>query len=162
MASSDLSLPLDFLDAIARETAAPGGGSVSAVTGAMAAGLVEMAARFSHEWDEAAATIEKARVLRERFVELAAADADAFAAFLAAEQAEKAAALARATRIPKEIAEHAEVVGKLADLVAARGNQRLLGDAYAARRLALAVQETAVKLVKLNLAEAGNLESEPT
>ena len=83
MASSDpLRQPLGaFLDDLAAETSARGAGAVAAVTVALGAALVEMAARFS---EGAEAALASAGDLRSRVAPLAQADGEAYAAFLAA------------------------------------------------------------------------------
>ena len=76
----------DLLAEIASRTPAPGGGSVAAITVAMAAGLVEMAARFSDDhWAEAGGALAQAKALRERAAPLAREDAQAYERALAAE-----------------------------------------------------------------------------
>jgi formiminotetrahydrofolate cyclodeaminase len=45
----------EFLDSVGEDTPAPGGGTSSAVTTALAAALVEMAARLAHDEEEACA-----------------------------------------------------------------------------------------------------------
>jgi methenyltetrahydrofolate cyclohydrolase len=163
LGSSDLSLPLpDFLDAIARETPTPGGGSVSAVAAAMAAGLVEMAARYSHRWDEAPATAQRAAALRDLLLELARADAVAYEAVLLADPAARAEPLARATEVPARIAEAATEVAELAERLLEHGNRNLEGDAFAAAQLAAAVATAAGRLVTINREAAHALVPEPT
>ena len=163
MASSDLQLPLpDFLDAVAAETAAPGGGSVSAVAGALAAALVEMAARYAHDWDGRDAAVERAADLRARLVKLAAADAEAYAAYLAAAPEDKQAALAHATDVPLAVAQAAAEVAEVAADVNEHGNRRLAGDVFAGARLATAATEAAANLAKINREEARSQVPEPT
>ena len=152
-----------FLDAIAAETPAPGGGSVAAVVVAMAAGLVAMAARFSAaRWDEAEGLAERADELRRRVAPLAPADARAYeevlTAFrlprdLAPEVREDAVAnaLSHAAEVPLEIAREASEVAALAALVADRGNPNLRGDAVTAALLAAAGARAAANLVEINL-----------
>ncbi len=60
-----------LLDEIAAEAPTPGGGSLAALTGACAAGLLEMAARNSPDWELRGAVIAQAQTLRERLTELA-------------------------------------------------------------------------------------------
>jgi methenyltetrahydrofolate cyclohydrolase len=163
LASSDLALPVPaFLDAIGREEATPGGGSVAAVAAAMSAGLVEMAARYSHDWDEAAATVDKAKALRERLASLAAADMEAYEAVLEAVPAERARALAHATDVPARIADVSAEVQGLAALVARCGNQNVVGDARVAGKLAAAAAEAASGLVEINREAARALVVEST
>jgi formiminotetrahydrofolate cyclodeaminase len=115
----------EFLEAVAADTPAPGGGSVAAVVVAMAAGLTAMAARFSvGRWDDAQGV---------------AARADGNA-------------LARAAEVPLTIAREASEVAALAALVASRGNPNLRGDAVAAALLAAAGGRSAANLVEINLA----------
>jgi formiminotetrahydrofolate cyclodeaminase len=61
----------DLLDEVASESPTPGGGALAALTGALAAGLVEMAARNTPEWELRGAAIAQAKVLRELLAELA-------------------------------------------------------------------------------------------
>ena len=74
-----------FLDQLAARTPTPGGGGAAAVTGAMAAGLVAMAARFSAtRLPDAGELADQADELRRRLAQLADEDARAYAAVLEA------------------------------------------------------------------------------
>ena len=83
-----MSSPLDqpvrgFLDELAARTPTPGGGGAAAVTGALAAGLVAMAARFSvRRLPEAGDLAEAADELRRRVTGLVDLDARAYQAVL--------------------------------------------------------------------------------
>ena len=154
MASSD---PLEqrlsaFLDDLAAETSAPGAGAVAAVSVALGAALVEMAARFS-EGSEAA--LAAAGELRSRVAPLAQADGEAYAAFLAARRAgtDDAEPRARTVEVPLEVAGCAADVAELAALLAERGNPNLRGEAVAAAQAASAGAAIASTLVELNLGE---------
>ena len=83
---SFLDLPVrGFLDQLAARTPTPGGGGAAAVTGAMAAGLVAMAARFSAKrLPEAGDLADQADKLRLMVAQLADMDARAYAAVLEA------------------------------------------------------------------------------
>jgi methenyltetrahydrofolate cyclohydrolase len=155
----------DFCETIAAETSAPGGGSVAAVVGAMAASLTAMAARFSKEqWEDAAGAAAQAEALKARLLPLAHEDALAYENVLLAlrlpkeevdDELRDAAigdALSRATDIPLAIAETSVDVATLACELAQRGNQNLHGDAAAAVFLAEAVVRTSANLVEVNLA----------
>jgi len=84
--TSFLELPVrEFLDQVAARTPAPGGGGAAAVTGAMAAGLVAMAARFSaRQLPSAGDLADQADKLRLMAAQLADMDARAYAAVLEA------------------------------------------------------------------------------
>ena len=154
----------EFCDTISAETSAPGGGSVAAVVGAMAASLTAMAARFSKEqWEDAAGAVAQAEALKARLLPLADEDARAYENVLLAlrlpkdvdEELRDAAigdALSRATDVPLAIAEASVDVATLACELAQRGNQNLHGDAAAAVFLAEAVVRTSANLVEVNLA----------
>ncbi len=153
----------DLLDEIAERTPAPGGGSVAAIAVAMAAGLVEMAARFSDgHWDDAPGIAAQAGILRERAAPLAQADAEAYLRALEAfrlpkadRSAERDAAIGRALEqaasVPLEIAAVAADVAIVASGLAERGNPNLRGDAASAAALAAAAGRAAANLVAINL-----------
>jgi formiminotetrahydrofolate cyclodeaminase len=159
LASSDLDLPLSrFLDAVAREEPAPGGGSVSAVVGALGAALVEMAARFSHDWAGGPGAAARARQLRDRLTALAPQDAAAYEALLAArrEGGDARGELSDAAAVPLEIAEAAVDVVVLGALVAGSGNANLRSDARAGALFAEAAARAAANLVEVNLEDAAD------
>jgi formiminotetrahydrofolate cyclodeaminase len=154
LASSDLDLPLtEFLDAVAREEPAPGGGSAAAVTAALGAALVEMSARFSHDWADGPASAARAKELRERLAALAPRDAEAYEALLAARRkgAGERDALSEASEVPLQIAEAAVEVAELALRVAADGNPNLRSDATTGALIAEAAARAAASLVEVNL-----------
>jgi formiminotetrahydrofolate cyclodeaminase len=139
-----------FLDDVAAETPAPGAGAVAAVSVALGACLVEMAARFS---EGSEATLAAAEVLRLKVAALAQADGEAYAAFLAARRNgnDDAAARLRTVEVPMEVAECASGVTALAVRLAEHGNPNLRGEAMAAAQVASAGAAIAYKLVELNL-----------
>jgi methenyltetrahydrofolate cyclohydrolase len=152
LASSDpLRQPLGaFLDDLAAETSAPGAGAVAAVTVALGAALVEMAARFS---EGAEAALASAGDLRSRVAPLAQADGEAYAAFLAARRGgtDDAEPRARTVAVPLEVAACAVEVAELAASLAERGNPNLRGEAVAAAQAASAGAAIAATLVELNV-----------
>src|SRR5215211_5613880 len=170
--STRMAAPLDFssqgvsefCDTISAETSAPGGGSVAAIVGAMAASLSAMAARFSKEqWEDAAGAVAQAEALKARLLPLAEEDARAYESVLLAlrmpkdvvEDIRDAAigdALSRATDVPLAIAEASLDVATLACELAERGNPNLQGDAAAAVFLAEAAVRASANLVEINLA----------
>ena len=163
-----LDAPLrDFLDTLAGEGPAPGGGTAAAITVAMAAGIVAMVARASKEhWAEAGGTVGQAEALRARVAPLAQADAEAYAAALTALRSrdeleeryrdqQLRAALDRAAQVPLEIAEAGTDVAVLAATLAEHGNPEVRVDASAAAVLAEGATRVAAKLVAVNLAAAG-------
>jgi formiminotetrahydrofolate cyclodeaminase len=147
-----------FLDRLAARTPAPGGGSVAAVTCAMAAGLVEMAAAFdgSGALDGVG---ERAHELRGQAAGLADADGAAYAEVLQAlrmpagpeRTARLDLAVAGAIDCPMQVLEIAAEVATLAADVAARGNRNLEGDAITGALLAEAAARSAATLAQLNV-----------
>src|SRR5919108_2245099 len=78
----------DLLDRVASPEPAPGGGSFLAVTAALAAGILTMAARASgDEWPESAGVAAQAETLRARAQPLALLDAVAYELALATRDA---------------------------------------------------------------------------
>lgn len=175
-----------FLDELASDSPAPGGGSAAALAGALAAGLCGMAARLTlgrerlrDAWpamEEAAADADR---LRARFLGLVDEDADAYLAVAAARKLPKTtpedaearrraldAAVLRAARVPLETLLLAgEAVG-LAARVLERGNPSCVTDAGSAAQAARLAAEAASYNVKINLpgivdaAERSRLERE--
>ena len=153
-----------FCDTISAETSAPGGGSVAAVTGALAASLTAMASRFSREqWEDAAGAVAQAEALKSRLLPLADEDAQAYENVLLAlrmpkdvdEEVRDAAigdALSRAADVPMAIAEACVDVATLACELGQRGNPNLHGDAAAAVFLSEAAVRASANLVEINLA----------
>lgn len=143
----------ELLDAVPARTPAPGGGSVAALVLALAAGLTAMAARFASDgWERRAEIVGRAEELRARAEPLAAADAEAYGAFMAAQTDEN---VERIVAIPFELAEIAGEVAELAVAVAAEGNPNVSGDAAAGADLAAAVAAISARLVEIN-ARAGD------
>ena len=160
-----------FLEAVAAPTATPGGGSVSALAGALAASLGQMVAGLSRKKKSQAAFVnelsEALDQLRRSAAELAEAidrDAAAYDAVMAAyklpqESAEEKrlrdAAIQRATRdaaeVPLQVAERSvalfERLGQLASIAAAS----MKSDLEVARLMAAAGAQGALANVEINL-----------
>ncbi len=145
-----------FLDQLAARTPTPGGGGAAAVTGAMAAGLVAMAARFSaRQLPEADDLADQADRLRSMAAQLADMDARAYTAVLATRGPERKQALLAAATVPLEIAAIGAQVARLAVRVAEDGNPNLRGDAVTGALLAAASARSAASLVDINVALGG-------
>ena len=155
-----------FLDQVAARSPAPGGGGATAMTAALAAGLVAMAARFSvaqlPDAEDLAATADQ---LRCRAAELVAEDAQAYGRVLDAFALPRDAegerdrrvreALERAAAVPHEMTEIAAQVAAMAARVAGAGNPNLRGDSVSAAILAAASARSAACLVDINVALGG-------
>ena len=154
-----------FLDQLAARTPAPGGGGAAAVTGAMAAGLVAMAARFSAtRLPEAGDLADEADELRRRLAQLADLDTRAYAAVLEAlrlpegtsqREVQRQEALLGAVLVPLEIAGIGARVAAMAVRVAEAGNPNLRGDAVTGAVLAAASARSAASLVDINVRLGG-------
>jgi formiminotetrahydrofolate cyclodeaminase len=154
-----------FLDQVAARTPAPGGGVAAAVTGAMAAGLVAMAARFSATRLPGAGELaDQADKLRRRLDQLADMDARAYAAVLDAgrqpgddgqRRERMREALLGAAHVPLEIAGIGVEVAVMAARLAEAGNPNLRGDAVTGAVLAAASARSAACLVDINVRLGG-------
>ncbi len=154
-----------FLDQLAARTPTPGGGGAAAVTGAMAAGLVAMAARFSAPRLPGASDLaDQADELRRRVADLAETDARAYVAVLdtrrlpgddGQRRERTREALLGAAVVPLEIAEIGARVARMALRVAEAGNQNLRGDAVTGAVLAAASARSAACLVDINVRLGG-------
>ncbi len=151
-------LPVGRLhDVLAESGPGPAGGSAAALATAMAAGLVRLVARVSHDWEDAPGIAAQAAALGERALQLADDDHHAYAHAVEQLRApERDAALGRALRraaeVPLQISEAAADVTTLAAIAARDGADTVRGDAWAAAPRAAAASAAAARLVHVNLA----------
>jgi len=132
----------EFLEEVAARKPVPGGGSVAALSGALAAALVSMAAQFSRNEGFS----ERARTLMSTLTQLIDRDAEAFAS----------RDLKEATRVPLQTAKHGYAVLKLADALMENCNPRVITDIGVAAKMAEAAVEGAMMNVEVNLASIGD------
>ncbi len=138
----------DFLDAVAADTPAPGGGTSAGVATALAAALVEMAAALGDRSDEQ----ERAGGLRLRAMKLAEEELSSYAPVLEARtEADRVTALDAASEPPAQIAELAAEVAELGASVAESASDAVRGDALTGVTLAEAAASAAARLVAINL-----------
>jgi formiminotetrahydrofolate cyclodeaminase len=155
-----------LIDDLARYGRVPGAGSVAAISVAMSAAVVAMAARRSAEvWPEAGGAVAQAEALRRRALPLVDSDARALADALelleppAQEAAqsdrrdfELGLALATAADVPLSIVQVAADVAALARSVAESGSAEVRPDVAGAAVLAHGAARAAAHLVEINLA----------
>ena len=138
----------EFLDSVGEDTPAPGGGTSSAITAALAAALVEMSARLAS--DEGAA--DAASGMRADALRLAEEELTSYAPVLDAETpADRTTALDAASEPPAQIAETAADVAELGVKVAGSSSPAVRGDALTAVILAEAAAAAAARLVETNI-----------
>lgn len=159
-----------YLDEVASAAPAPGGGSVAAIVGALAAALGEMVVNLTSrsspadEAEETATPLATAMVtlrqLRQRLTAAAAADERAYAAYRLAAALPRGngdekrlrteamqAALILATDVPLDAAEAAAAVAETLVIVAEQGNPHLRSDAA----LGVLLAEAALRGALLNV-----------
>ena len=172
----------EFVAGLSARTPTPGGGSASALSGALGVGLGEMVLRYSRPAGEAPpellTIISRLSALRERLLSLVDEDSAAYEEVRAARSERKAAqapgpaperwirALERAARVPLETAEASAQASRT--LAAERGRVKpaLLSDLLSSLALLRAAKEGALANVEANLASmkeegisTGDLES---
>ena len=164
-----------FLGDIAGPGPVPGGGSVSAHAGALAAALAQMVAgltvgrkKYASVEPEMKALAIKAAALVTRCSSLVQQDADAYSRVSSAyklprdgpgsegRDATIAEALVEATRVPLETAEACADAAELAAVVAQDGNSNAVSDAGVAALLAEAGARGAAYNVRINVASLGS------
>jgi formiminotetrahydrofolate cyclodeaminase len=133
----------EFLAALGERTPTPASGAATALTGALAAALAELSARFVDDQD----AVMRAKAAVTRLLELADDDAAAYTAFMADRNDETRA---RIIEVPEEIAAHADEIAALAQHLAGRLATSVRGDAEASAELALAAARVARRLAELN------------
>ena len=171
----------EFADELATDSPAPGGGSVAALCGALAASLTAMVAALTHSkkgLEDRRSAMESigmnAQASKDWFAEAADRDTAAFDAVLAAirlpkkteldqaarDRAMSAANLA-ATLVPLEVLEQTVPAMELALQVARDGNPNSVSDAGVAGACGVAAAQGASLNVRINLANLDADEAAP-
>jgi len=160
-----------FLEETASNSPVPGGGSVAALSGALAAGLAEMVAGltvgrkgFEAVEPKMKSIREKARAFRTKLVEDIQSDSDAYNQVMAAyklpkqTEAEKMerskaiqAGLRQAAQVPLQVARHSLQILGLAETVITQGNPNAVTDGAVGAMLARTAGLAALYNVKINL-----------
>jgi glutamate formiminotransferase/formiminotetrahydrofolate cyclodeaminase len=161
----------EFLDELASNSPAPGGGSVAALGASMGAALVSMVAsltvgkeKYRDNWGVMEAIRVKSEDLRARFVKLMNDDTESFNVYMAAmklpkdtdeqKEARKSAmqkAAQAATLVPLLTLEACVDMAGLAFETTLKGNPNALSDAGSAALLAFAAGLAAAYNVRINL-----------
>lgn len=162
----------EFVASVAAATPTPGGGSVAAHTGALAAALAQMVAaltvgrkKYADVEDDLREVARRGAELGQRLNELVALDAQSYAAVSSAYKLPKdtpeqktqrdaaiTAALIGASEVPLETARAAAGVAALAEVAASKGNVNAVSDAGVAALLAEAACRGAAYNVRINVA----------
>ena len=167
-----------FIEALASNSPAPGGGSASALCGALSAALSSMVAnltvgkeKFAAQERQMQELISETKKFSEEFVKLMQEDIDAYSFYMCAvrmpkgddleKRARKAAmqdALKLSTQVPIKMLEAALQVLELAKIAALFGNPNAISDAGASAIFAQAAAKTASYNVYMNLPHIDDIE----
>jgi formiminotetrahydrofolate cyclodeaminase len=165
-----------YLDELASAQPTPGGGSASALSGALGSALASMVCRLTPGkagYEEVQTEIEhiweQTEQLRARFAQLLQEDIVAYGQLAAAYRMPRATGeesnersttiqkqLAEAARVPLEGVECAAKLTRLCQRLAEIGNVNVLSDILVATALARAAAEGAASLVRINLRSMKN------
>lgn len=160
-----------FLDALASSAPTPGGGSVAAFSGAMAAGLVSMVCnltigkkQFAEHDEELRAILARSEALRQELQSLADEDIAVFGRLSAAyklprttdaDAAMRQAAIQKVTRqaadVPLRVAQAAAALLPLCTALANRCSRLIVSDVGVAAVLVRATVQSAILNVEINL-----------
>ncbi len=160
-----------YLDDLASSQPTPGGGSASAMTGAIGAGLATMVARFTlgkagyeNVQQEFETIVEKTEGLRARFLQLVQEDIDVYGKLSACYKMPKSTDEEKAARtqaiqarlhdaaiVPLEIAEGAAELLRHCQRIAEIGNKNVLSDIATSTMLASSAGTGASWMVRTNL-----------
>jgi formiminotetrahydrofolate cyclodeaminase len=161
----------EYLDDLASAKPTPGGGSTAALSGAMGVALVCMVARltlgkaeYAAVHGEIAAIVQKAEVLRARFLVLMSEDMEAYERLSACFKLPKATSEEKAARtravqaslldaalVPLEMAERAVELVHSCQRIAEIGNKNVLSDIATASTLASSAAAGASWMVRVNI-----------
>lgn len=161
----------EFLDLLASDAPAPGGGSVAALGAALGAALVSMVTnltvgkeKYRENWAEMESVRGQSEALRTEFVKLMNEDTEAFNAFMrvmkmprdtdeqkAARKTAMAGATKLATEVPLRTLEKCAELANLAVKAIRFGNSNAVSDGGSAALLAEAAGKAAAYNVRINL-----------
>lgn len=160
-----------FLDLLASSSPTPGGGSVSALSGTLAAGLTSMVCnltvgkkKYQDVSEELTKVLEDSEQLRQRLTKLVDEDAKAFDRVMEAYRLPKGTpeekevrshrieeTTKEATQVPLEVMERALKVLEISQVLAKKGNPNSISDAGVAALLGWSAVEGADLNVEINL-----------
>ena len=161
----------DFIDELASDSPAPGGGSVAALCGALSAGLASMIANLTFNKkgyrkynEEMEVVAVKAQDFKAKLVDMVDKDTEAFNEVMATfglprktdeEKAARDEAIAEATRgaarIPFDVVKLMPEIARLAKIVAEHGNVNMTSDGGVAGLCAALAARGAAYNVRVNL-----------
>jgi formiminotetrahydrofolate cyclodeaminase len=161
----------EFIDQLASANPTPGGGSASALAGAMAAGMVEMACnltvgreKFHDVEEDLKVVLARANELRRLMLTAVDEDTESYNAVSHAyklprvtdeEKAQRTAAiqsaLQHATEVPLKVAKAAMETYDLGRIAVEKSNPNVASDARVALLLASAARDGAIANVEINL-----------
>lgn len=166
-AMDQASRPSAFVEAVAASRATPGGGSVSALVGALSSALVQMVAgltvdkpRYADVRDNMQEILAKSEELRDRLLDNVVRDVDAFKVLmntikLPESDPERINLLIERTyevaAIPLTVCQQALEALELAAIVATLGNRSATADAIVALHIGAAALEGAAVTMRVNL-----------
>ncbi len=168
----------EFLNELASNSPAPGGGSVAALAGALGSALTAMVCnltigkkKYIDVEEEIKNVLEKIEPIRKLFTELIDKDTQAFNKVMEAyslpkesdaQKAIRSAAIQSATKeaalVPLEVMKHCIDALALTKVVAEKGNTNSISDAGVAALMLQAATQGAALNVKINLASINDIE----
>ncbi len=166
----DMSI-VEFAEATASGNAVPGGGSVAALCGSLAAALVEMVANLSGDGDKMAEISSMMKQSRKSLLDLIDRDSIAFTAVMDAyrlpgkdpvdKEIRSAAiqeSLVRASKVPMETAELAFSIMEYSRVVVEKGNKNAVTDGAVSAMMAKTAVLASLLNVRINLSTIKDLE----
>ena len=149
-----------YLCLLSDKTPTPGGGSASALTAAVGAALITMAANYSIGKSGSKVVdrrlrkiVEQSVKIRDRLIELIDLDAEAYQNVVAARRADekiKKAALRQAAKVPAEVAKLCYKAVSLAPYLVEKGNVNLISDVQIAIEMLFSSYKSAMINVEIN------------
>lgn len=148
-------MPIEgFLASLGSTEPVPGGGAAAALSGALAAALVQKVAALAQRRGRAVGeAVQRAETLRKKFLELGQADTEAYATVVEAQKSGGEAltkALIRAAGVPLEVAQKALALMDLAERILPLSPKAVRSDLACAARLAWAACLSALYTVDAN------------